>query len=289
MTRPSGRSSFMPVFAVLVLSAAALIGVRLAGSSSIAATGLAEVFARGNALYEQGDYEGAIEQYTSLVGKGVADADLFYNLANSCYKINDLGRAVLYYERARRLAPRDGDVRENLVLVRAQLRDKQFVRDENRLLAAAAWLHNHLNAREMTLAASFCYLVLCLLGIVFVLRESPRISAAYRWFSYVSLGRLAGFSKTQDLLAAMTIAALLFGSTGVSAYKKTVGERQKRQAVVLSDEVAVLSGPTDDATLQFKIHQGTLVRLRDHRGSWMRIVLPGGLSGWVSAASVERI
>jgi tetratricopeptide (TPR) repeat protein len=277
-----------------VFTAAAVCGIVSFGAidspaRAAAQDGLAEVFARGNALYEGGDYEGAIEQYASLAAQGVHRADLFYNLANSYYKTGDLGHAVLYYERARRLAPRDEDIRGNLALVRAQLRDKQFVREENRLLSIAAWPHDNLTAGEMRLAASLCYLALCLLGTVFVLRETRWIASAYRYASYASLGRLAGFSKTQDLATAIAVAALLFLSTGISAHQKTRSEKDRRTAVVLSEEVAVMSGPTDDATVQFKIHQGTLVGVNDQRGAWMRIALPGGLSGWVAAASVERV
>jgi len=287
MSRPR---SLILVFAALAVACGAAVSdgfLETARASTDA--GLTEIFARGNSLYEGGDYEGAVEQYSSLVARGVVREDLYYNLANSYYKTGDLGHAVLYYERARRLAPRDADVRENLALVRAQLRDKQFVRDENRLAAAAAWLHNHLNAGEMRLAASLCYVALCLLAIVFVLRETRWVSAGYRVLSYASLGRLAGLSKTQDLAAAAAIAGLLFVSTGISAFQKTRGEKARQSAVVLPEEVAVLSGPTDDATLQFKIHEGTLVKVRDHRGAWMRIDLPGGLSGWVSVSSIERV
>lgn len=286
--RPRRR---LAAIAALSLAAALATGILTGhqGARSAPAAGLTEIFARGNSLYESGDYDGAIEQYSSLVAKGVERADLFYNLANAYYEAGDLGRAVLYYERARKLAPRDGDTRENLALVRAQLRDKQFVREENRLVSAAAWLHNHLTADEMRLAASLCYLALCLLGIVFVLRDTALVSAAYRVVSFASLGRLAGFTKTQDLAAAMAVAAALFVSTGVSAHHKTRNDASGKTAVVLAEEVAVMSGPTDDATLQFKIHEGTLVDIGDRRGAWARITLPGGLSGWVSASSIERV
>ena len=288
MKRLRGRTVLLAALAAALIGAA-LFGLLLRPARSAPAEGLTEIFARGNSLYEGGDYEGAIEQYASLAAKGVHRPDLYYNLANSYYKTGDLGHAVLYYERARRLAPRDGDTRENLALVRAQLRDKQFVREENRLVSGLAWPHNHLNADEMRLAASLCYVALCLLGIVFVLRETRWVSAGYRLLSYASLGRLAGLSKTQDLIAAVTVAALLFLSTGISAHQKTRSEKNRKTAVVLAEEVAVMSGPTDDATLQFKIHQGTLVEVSDQRGAWMRIALPGGLSGWVSVSSTERV
>jgi hypothetical protein len=250
---------------------------------------LGELFAEGNALYEKGDFQGAIERYSQLVDAGVADKDLDYNLANSYYKTGDFGRAVLFYERARRLSPRDPDVRENLALVRAQLRDKQFVREQNKVVAALGWFHNNLNTREMLLFASLCYLLLCCLGVLFVFRDSAPVSRAYRWLSLVSPGRLAGLSRAQDLFAAVVVVALLFTSTGVSAYTKVSKERKRGMAVVLDEEASVFSGPKEDATLQFKVHEGTVLRVREQRRGWTRIELPGGLSGWVPTPAVERI
>ncbi len=240
-----------------------MFGVRCRRRAPSPAAGrLTEVFAHGNALYEQGDYEGAIEQYSSLVDKGVTDTDLYYNLANSYYKTGDFGRAVLFYERARRLAPRDRDVRENLALVRAQLRDKQFVRDENRLVRAARVAPQPSQRGEMTLAASLCYAAalssrnrIRAEGDAVGVRRVPLVSRTFR-----SAGSPAS-RKRRISLAAHGGRLASFVSTGISAYQKDAErESPARPAVVLSEEVAVISGPTDDTTLQFKIHEGTLVQ-----------------------------
>lgn len=257
--------------------------------SAGAAAGMEGLFAEGNALYEKGDFDGAIRRYRALVDEGVEQAGLYYNLANAHYKAGELGRAVLNYERALRIAPRDRDARENLALLRSQLRDKQFVREQNRVVAAVVWLHHNLTTREMLALASTFYLLSCLLAIVFVFRDSAPVSAVYRRLSVVSPGRLAGFSRSQDLLAAVVVAALLFVSTGASAFGKWTRESRGVSAVVLDPEVPVYSGPMEDATLQFKVHEGTVLRIDDERKGWMRIELPGGLSGWTVASAVERI
>jgi hypothetical protein len=59
--------------------------------------------------------------------------------------------------------------------------------------------------------------------------------------------------------------------------------------VVLQEEVPVYGGPTTQATLQFKIHEGTLTRVADVRPGWVEIELPGELSGWVRSDALERI
>lgn len=74
------------------------------------------------AAYETGEIDRAEAIYRHL-----ADADdrlyptLLYNLGNCAYRRNETGRALGYYERARRLAPRDSDILQNLNFIRAQL------------------------------------------------------------------------------------------------------------------------------------------------------------------------
>ncbi|MFH1755176.1 MAG: hypothetical protein ABIA59_05680, partial [Candidatus Latescibacterota bacterium] len=43
------------------------------------------LFAQGNSLYEQGDFESAGEVYASLIERNVVDKDLYYNLANAYF------------------------------------------------------------------------------------------------------------------------------------------------------------------------------------------------------------
>ncbi len=245
------------------------------------------VFQEGNASYEAGDYAAAIEAYRRLADAGVADGDLYYNLGNAHYRNNELGEAVLFYQRSLRIQPRNGDAKENLELVRSQLRDKQFVRSENRLLRGVLWPHNNLSVQEMTVFVSISYLLLCILSIILIFGDSPPVVAAYRKVSLVSLGRLIGLSLRQDVLVAMAVAFVLLVTSGASLYSKRAANRS--EAVVLGEEVGVFSSPTEDATLQFKIHEGTMVNVRDRRDAWAKITLPGGMSGWVNAESVQSL
>jgi tetratricopeptide (TPR) repeat protein len=246
-------------------------------------------FAEGNSLYEQGDYEGAIAKYNGLVAAGVEHKSLYYNLANAHYRNDDLGASVLFYERALRLSPRDEDTRANLALVRSQLKDKQFVQQQNRLVAGAVWLHNNTSTGEMTLVASVSYVVLCLLVIIFVLRGRDFVAAIYDRVSVVSPGRLLGLTRAQDLALAAAVVFIVFSTSSASAYMKIERDRKPKRAVVMAAEIPVFSGPTGDATLQFKIHEGTIVAAEESREGWVRVRLPGGLAGWIEGRSIQRI
>ncbi len=247
------------------------------------------MFGEANALYEGGDYEHAIGLYTQLAGLGVVDVELFYNMGNAYYKVGAIGHAVLNYERARRLAPRDDDIAANLSLTRLLLRDRQFIDESGWARRVLQWPHNNLSTRDTFILMSLWYVLLALAVLGFVLRDYAFVSRVYPTLSMASPGRLLGLEKSQDFVLAICTTLLLAGVTGISAHHKYGMETSRPEGVVLEEEVAVYSGPSDDSTLQFKIHEGTLVHISGGRPRWMQVVLPGGLSGWIRTDTVGRI
>jgi tetratricopeptide (TPR) repeat protein len=271
---------------------ALVLGVVATGARAIAqieSETPAVLFARGNAAYEAGDYARAIDEYTRVVDAGVSHTDLAYNLGNAYFKQGDLGQAILWYERAHRFAPREADVRENLDLTRSLLRDQQLLPSEPRWRATLLSWHRDTTAAESTAAASVLYALLCLVGVCFVFRESEAISRAYARISVLSPGRLFGLDKAQDLGLAIAVVAIIAGAFGYSAMSKVRAESSRAIGIVLAEEVSVFSGPSREASVQFKVHEGTRVRVSDARPGWVRVDLPGDLTGWIDESSLDRI
>ena len=73
-------------------------------------------------FYEKGDYKAAIREYNKILDTGYESGELYYDLGNSYFKDGRLGMAVLSYERARNLMPRDGDLESNYRYVLNRLR-----------------------------------------------------------------------------------------------------------------------------------------------------------------------
>ena len=71
-------------------------------------------FKEANDLYNTGFYQDAIELYSSILESNLHSAELYYNLANCYYKLNEIGPSVFYYEKALQLAPNDPDIINNL-------------------------------------------------------------------------------------------------------------------------------------------------------------------------------
>jgi tetratricopeptide (TPR) repeat protein len=248
-----------------------------------------DLFVRGNQLYEAGDFEEAATTYEETVARGVISSDLFYNLGNAYYKSGNLGRAVLSYERALRLAPRDEDARANLGLVQSMLRDRQFVEEPGLVKKTATWLYQRLNVRESLFVASLVYLAFVVVVVGFIFRDTRALSRLYGKISMLSPGRFLGLDKPQDFLLAMATLSLLLVVSGASAYGKYRAVSSRRAAIVIEEEVPVYGGPSTDAVLQFKIHEGTRVTTGEARPGWIQVRLPGDLSGWVSDRLLERI
>ena len=72
------------------------------------------LFYQANNLYEEGRYEEAAVAYRQLLEQGYESGNLYFNLGNTYFKMGRTGWAVLYYEKAKRLIPRDADLRANL-------------------------------------------------------------------------------------------------------------------------------------------------------------------------------
>ena len=75
-------------------------------------------FAAANRLFDAGDYAASAAAYEALTPK---TAHIYYNLGNAYYRQEQLGRALLNYERARQLAPRDPDILANRQFAQEQL------------------------------------------------------------------------------------------------------------------------------------------------------------------------
>ena len=58
----------------------------------------------GNTAYAAGDFNSAAAAYESVLRYRISDPRVEYNLGNAEFRRGNLGKAILHYERARRLA-----------------------------------------------------------------------------------------------------------------------------------------------------------------------------------------
>ena len=83
-----------------------------------------QLFDLGNEAYNQGLYEKAKNFYVKVLDENLHSAELYFNLGNSYYRMQDIGQAIWAYKNAIRLNPRDKDIAHNLKVAEANKIDR---------------------------------------------------------------------------------------------------------------------------------------------------------------------
>ena len=228
---------------------------------SLLANNVEELFRQGNLAYQQKEYQEALQYYQQILSQGYESADLYYNIGNCYYRLNKIGQAILYYEKARRLKPNDPDIRYNLKLANLRILDK--VEEPPRFFLFVWWdaFKYFFSVHQLTrvIPTLVVLLVMLLIGWLFIRKDRLRRTALY--------------------LAVLTgMLLLLLGYV----YSVRIGELKiHNEAVVLAPSVTVLSAPNEDSADVFVLHEGVKVKIEEVRDKWAEISLPDGKVGWV--------
>ena len=222
------------------------------------------VLIAANAAYDDGDYDRAAAGYGELVGSGVKNGHLQYNLGNALLRDGQLGPAVAAYLRAAVLRPRDQDVLANLRFAREKARDALEPPAPSPFFRTVTFWHYSLSRRELVILALALNL---LFWSALALRARFPASEGARW--------LAGL---------LLLALVLVG--GSALLRLTMPEQI---AVVLVPESSATAGFEAESAVRFKLHAGTEVRVNERRDEYLRVQLPTGEQGWIPAGDADVV
>ena len=72
------------------------------------------LFNQGKDNYKAEKYSEAITNWKQILDSGSHSSELYFNLGNAYYKLNQIGPSIYYYEKALQLAPNDKEIKINL-------------------------------------------------------------------------------------------------------------------------------------------------------------------------------
>lgn len=218
-----------------------------------------------NANFAEGNFAQAARDYEAIVESGVNNWELFYNLGSAYYKDGNLGRAILNFERAERLNPRNSDIEHNLEVAKARIVDKIDSVPEFFLVEWAAALRDSMSPNAWTLVLIGFFVISALFFV--------------RW----RLKKRSGDFTLTVVFAGVALFALLFAH---NAYALINADNQ---AVVLNTSSVVRSSPDAGGKELFLLHEGTKVELLNTIGNFDEIQIASGNKGWILSGDIEKI
>lgn len=226
-------------------------------------------FAKANQFYINQDYAAAIDLYENLIKDDYRSPEVYFNLGNAYYKTGEMTRAILNYERAKRLKPSDPDIAHNLKIAYMGTIDK--IEPAPKVFYEEWWekfvYEGSVDKRAMV--------VVILLWVTLIL------SAVYFFSSRPSVKRITFFTGLGVLVIAL--------ATWYLTWLQQSHLNSHRAAIIFTDSAYVKSSPDDKSANLFLLHSGTRIDVLDELQGWKKIRIANGNEGWIQAENIEII
>ena len=226
-------------------------------------------FERGNDLYQKGKYDLAVKAYESVLKANKESVELYFNLGNCYYKLQQTAPAIYNYEKALVLDPSNAAVLNNIKFAQKQTIDEikvvpkvgfgKLIRDLTGIYPFDTWAW-------ITVGLSTLFLLFFL-----------------------------GYYLSQTVVAKRIFFAgmfviLLFILMSISAafFEKSHFDNEK-PAIVFAESTAVRSEPQKASGTIFVLHEGTKVYVEETLENWKKIQLTDGSEGWIDGKAIKEV
>lgn len=243
---PNGKTRTIVGLALMLGATASIAGAAVSAPE-------AEIFLRGVAKFEGGNFRGAMNEFSAVVDRSPRAPDAWANLGTSSWAAGDTARAAVGWQRALRLEPTARDVRTRLDILAASTGGR------NNTVPA-------LPAEPVALVAAVSWLVACSLLAVSRARRRARLGPPAFWLSAVA-ALLAMTAASADASLAARDAAVIQRGGPLRVLPALGGERS---AMSFTGEVA---------------------RIVEQRPGWSYVIVERGRDGWIESpllASIAR-
>ena len=227
------------------------------------------LFEKANAAYQSGNYEQAASLYEQIIDGGQVSAEVYFNLGNSFYKLNQVAPSIYYYEKALQLDPGDEDILNNIEFARNMAIDDIETIEQTGI---DKWFHD--------LIAVFSHSTWAILSIVFSVLFV--LLFLFYYFSGRPLFKRILFSGAM-LSLVFCILAVVF------AFQQESYIQDNEYAIVFSEEAEVRDEPNLRGESSFELHEGTKALILEDYQEWSRIELANGAQGWIKTENLKKL
>ena len=249
------------------LKKAMICFLMLLSISSFAQNG--PLFEQGKSLYKAEKYQEAVTSWMKILENKKHSSELYFNLGNAHYKLNNIGPSIYYYEKALLLAPNNSDIKNNLAFAENAKVDAieplpktifyKWYHTISEVLTFDGWAY-------MAVAFSMCF---ALLFLVYYFSYSERIKRIF----FVS--------------AALSI--LLIGMSLSMAFSTYDDAIKNQPAIIFAESIEVREAPNLGSEISFTLHEGTKVQIIEKDTDWALIEIANGKEGWIPFLDLKEL
>ena len=226
-------------------------------------------FDRGNELYRKGQYQEAVQSDESIMKQGKESAEVYFNLGNAYYKLNEVAPAIYNYEKALLLKPNDRDIQTNLGYA------QNMVIDDIQAVPKVGF-----SKLFYGLVGTYHYDTWAWIAIGFAFGVLLFFTGYY----------FAGTTLLKRLFfVAMFISLFVVGVSIMSAVFVKSQSSKMRPAIVFNEVVSVKSEPLNNAPDAFILHEGTKVNVTEELDNWKKIELADENVGWIQSSAIKEL
>lgn len=228
-----------------------------------------QVFNEANTLYEQKNYEAAIEKYQLLIDEKHESESIYFNLGNAHYHLRQIAPSIYNYKKTLQINPENQSAKTNLKFADKMKLD-EF--EKKKKLNSDQILHNTIgffDMKEWAITAVISTFLILLSFVIFYFSENSTVKKV--------------FFTLQIVLIFVTTISLF------SAFSEQDFNNSERYAIVFDEEVALKVEPRNSAKNAQMIHEGTEVFIEEETTKWYKVILPNQISGWLPKDVVKEI
>lgn len=225
------------------------------------------IWHKANTFYTQKQYDSAGVYYGQLLQKYPGNALLHYNAGNTSYRLNEVGKAILYYEKAAFLDPGNKTIKDNLLLAKGRIQNPV---PEAAPIFFVTWWDNLLQLfSSNTWGILSLFIFAGILVLVYFARvRKERFAHSGRW---LSLG---------------IVSLLICGCMTWFSYEASI---DSGKAVVLQPGTSFTEAPRAASKLLGSLPEGTVVEVYQQEGNFINVKLPNGREGWIPVAAAGKV
>ena len=225
-----------------------------------------DLFKESNDLYTNGDYQNAVEGYLDILKSGFESAELYFNIGNSFYKLNNIPESNYYYEKAKSISPNDDDILTNLSFA-------QNLRiDKIETLPVTDVQNLKLSILDLLSDKGWSFMLISLIWMM-----------CFAFTFYI----LSNDSKFKRSFFSISLLFLILSSFTLFVNIEKKKNSEIKYAIIYDKEIEVWSEPNNISELKFLLHEGTKVKQIDVIEDWINIQLENGTIGWIQSSSLR--